>query len=249
MLDNDSQICLLRQELLQRQLTKFVPKLSQEEIQLFLASSENKFGFFLQKLPLTTDLIPVQNMSYLSKTQQSLLCNKKATWSAWKPYPLPISPSDTSLSSSDYQEWILAIAEEFPDRSELLEFARKSALHGTVHHTIIRDLIFFSSGGSTLGPTHQIITLPSLPLIRSDVEFAKLHETATFNIYRTYRDQQLARKISRAPKQPGKLPDGQRIAPPSTFGIKELLQIRGLIFSVLKRIAKYAVKKIRKKGV
>jgi hypothetical protein len=248
LLHNDSQICLLRQELLQRQLAKFVPKLSQEETQLFLASSENKFGFFLQKLPLTTDQSSVLDISSLSKTQQSLICNKKSSWSAWKPYLSPFSPSDISLTSGDYQDWILAIAEEFPDRSELLEFARKSALHGTVHHTVIRDLMFFSRGNSPLGPTHQIKTLPGLRHIRSETEFAKLHEIATFNVYRTYRDQQLARKIGRTPKQLGKLQDKQRITPLSSFDIK-VLQLRGLIFSTSKKIAKHAVNKICKKSI
>ena len=186
-------------------------------------------------------------MSSLSKTQQSLLRNKKSSWSAWKPYPSPFSPSDISLSSGDYQDWILAIAEEFPDRSELLEFARKSALHGTVHHTFIRDLMFFSRGNCPLGPTHQIKTLPSLRLIRSETEFTKLHEIATFNIYRTYRDQQLARKIGRTPKQVGKLQDRQRITPMSSFDIK-VLQLRGIIFSVSKKFAKHAMNKIRKNG-
>lgn len=253
MLLNDSPICLLRQELLQRQLTKFVPELSQEEIRLFLASSENKLGFFFKKPSLTTDQSSVLDMSSLSKTQQSLLRNKKSSWSAWKPYPSPFSPSDISLSSGDYQDWILAIAEEFPDRSELLEFARKSALQGTVHHTVIRDLMFFSRSNCPLGTTHQIKTLPGLRLIRSETEFAKLYEIATFNVYRTYRDQQLARKIGRTPKQRtpkqlGKLQDEQRITPLSSFDIK-VLQLRGLIFSTSKKIVKYAVNRIRKRSI
>ena len=248
MLLNDSPICLLRQELLRRQLTKFVPKLSQEEIRLFLASSENKLGFFFRKPPLTTDESSVLDVSSLSKTQQSLICNKKGIWLAWKPYLSPFSASDISLSSGDYQDWIWAIAEEFPDRSELLEFARKSALHGTVHHTVIRDLMFFSRGDSPLGPTHQIKTLPGLRHIRSETEFAKLYEIATFNVYRTYRDQQLARKIGRTPKQLGKLQDEQRITPLSSFDIK-VLQLRGLIFSTAKKIVKHAVNKISKKSI
>lgn len=248
MLLNDSLICLLRQELLRRQLTKFVPKLSQEEIQLFLVSSENRLGFFFRKPPLTTDESFVLDISSLSKTQQSLICNKKSIWLAWKPYLSSFSSSDISLSSGDYQDWIWAIAEEFPDRSELLEFARKSALHGTVHHTVIRDLMFFSRGDSPLCPTHQIKTLPGLHLIRSETEFAKLHEIATFNVYRTYRDQQLARKIGRTPKQLGKLQDKQRTTPLSSFDIK-VLQLRGLIFSTSKKIVKYAVHKISKKSI